>query len=260
MSSKAFYLIKENSTFNTQFRSDLINFDIDLEYSMNIYDLLSKIALNDPVLIIIDGSRYTINEELLSLFSVKSAFFVPLVIIINNDSYKLPENIFNNIIIFDKDFYIKRVEYIIEDVMHKRIFYKNQLSNLFSRTQTITDLLNNLGITPRNIGFSYLRDFILELMNQECIGISFDSTLYPSICAKHRTSRSSMERSMRSAIQYGWTKGDLQNYLINNRLAFVVKPTIKEFVYTIACNLYNYEFKLKLGQIPNLNPLLIKKA
>lgn len=256
----ALYLIKENSIINKEIRKDLITLGVDTDYALSLYDLITKIALNEPILVIIDGDKYQINEELLGIFSIKSPFFVPLVIIIGEQKYELPDPSFSNIISFNREFYIREIEDIIIDIIKKRIFYKNQIIYLLDRAENINSTLLQLGITPKHIGFCYLRDCIMELMNKDCMALSFDTALYPAVCSKHNTSRSCLERSLRTAIKQSWDAGHMSQYKINNRVAFESRPNIKEFVYTLAYNIKMYETKLKLAQLPNINSLFVKSV
>ena len=256
----ALYAIKQNSVVDNTIRYDLLELGVNLEYANSAYDLMTKVQLNQPILLIIDGDKYEISDDFLSLFSIKSTYFVPCVIIVHNKELLLPKQDYNNILYFQKNFSISNIKNLIIDLINKHNLYKNQLNNVLNREEVISSILIKLGITQKSIGFSYLRDCTMELINLDCCALNFDSCLYEPISKKHNKTHTALERSMRYAINKAWENGTLSQFRYYDRQIFQTKPSIKEVVYAIGSSIRSYEIDLKLKELPNINSLLSNKA
>lgn len=255
----ALYAIKQNSIVNNTIRQDFIRLGVNMDYANSAYDIMTKIQLNQPVILIIDGDKYHITDDFLNMFSIKSSFFVPCVIILHNQELDFTQFNYTNVLYFHKHFSINKIENMIYDLINKHIMYKNQLKDLLNREEAITTILIKLGITQKSIGFSYLRDCIMELINLDCCAINFDNSLYNIISAKHHKTHAALERSMRYAINKAWQKGSLCQYKFLDKIIFENKPSIKELVYSISTSIRSYEINLKIKELPNINSLLTDK-
>lgn len=96
--------------------------------------------------------------------------------------------------------------------------------------------LNQIGISPKAVGYQYLMDAILLIINQ-C-----KKNIYCEIGKKHKKTEASVERAMQNAINKAWKTTDIEDLLryytarINPEKGV---PTITEFVYYYANILKN---------------------
>ena len=73
----------------------------------------------------------------------------------------------------------------------------------------ITELMWDIGI-PLNVhGYRYLLDAVHLSLLQPSMSNNLSQQLYPCIAKRYETSPSSVERSIRHAIQIAWTRGNL---------------------------------------------------
>lgn len=99
----------------------------------------------------------------------------------------------------------------------------------------ISRLLHELGIPSNVKGYEYVREAILELYNNQNLGITKE--IYPKIANKYNTSVSKVERSIRHAIEVSSNRGNIE--LMEEIFGHSVdieraKPTNSEFIVTIA--------------------------
>ena len=99
----------------------------------------------------------------------------------------------------------------------------------------ISKLLHELGIPSSVKGYEYVREAILELYNDQSLGITKE--IYPKIAKKYNTSVSKVERAIRHAIEVSSIRGNLE--LMEEIFGHSVdidraKPTNSEFIVTIA--------------------------
>jgi two-component system, response regulator, stage 0 sporulation protein A len=96
--------------------------------------------------------------------------------------------------------------------------------------------LNQIGISPKAVGYQYLSDAILLVIN-EC-----KKNMYNEIGKMHGKTEASVERAMQNAINKAWKTTDIEDLLkyytarINPEKGV---PTITEFVYYYANMLKN---------------------
>ncbi len=96
--------------------------------------------------------------------------------------------------------------------------------------------LNQIGISPKAVGYQYLADAILLVVKQN------NRNLYNEIGKKYGKTEASVERAMQNAINKAWKTADIEDLLkyytarINPEKGV---PTITEFVYYYANMLKN---------------------
>lgn len=102
---------------------------------------------------------------------------------------------------------------------------------------TVTNIMHEVGVPAHVKGYQYLREAILNAIDDVSILGAITKELYPTIAAKYGTTPSRVERAMRHAIELAWDRGNydaisrLFGYTINIERG---KPTNSEFVAIIA--------------------------
>ncbi len=114
----------------------------------------------------------------------------------------------------------------------------------------VTDYMHRIGVPAHIKGYHYLREAIVQAINDEQMLESVTKMLYPSVAKRFSTTPSRVERAIRHAIETAWDRGDVQtiNELFGCTIALEKgKPTNSEFVAMITD-------KIKLAH-PELMPI-----
>ncbi len=101
----------------------------------------------------------------------------------------------------------------------------------------ITNLLHSLGIPSHIKGYTYIRDGIEMMYNNETLMNSITRDIYPTIAKTYNTTSSRVERAIRHAIEVSWMRGDysLMEEIFGNSVDYDrAKPTNSEFLATLA--------------------------
>ncbi|MDE6142216.1 MAG: response regulator [Bacilli bacterium] len=101
----------------------------------------------------------------------------------------------------------------------------------------ITDLLHSLGIPSHIKGYTYIRDGIEMMFEDNSLVGSITKELYPTIAEHYSTTSSRVERAIRHAIEVSWVRGDyaLMEEIFGNSVDYDrAKPTNSEFLATLA--------------------------
>ena len=101
----------------------------------------------------------------------------------------------------------------------------------------VTNIIQEIGIPPHLLGYQYLREAILAVIDNIELLNAVTTKLYPLIAEKYHSSATRVERAMRHAIEVGWNKGRIET--INKFFGYTVndykgKPTNSEFIAMIA--------------------------
>ncbi len=107
---------------------------------------------------------------------------------------------------------------------------KTQASNL---EVVVTDIIHQIGVPAHIKGYHYLREAIIQSVNDASKLESVTKVLYPSVAKKFKTTSSRVERAIRHAIEIAWDRGNLET--LNSFFGYTIntgkgKPTNSEFV------------------------------
>lgn len=100
----------------------------------------------------------------------------------------------------------------------------------------IKELFKKLGIAPNIRGYHYLLEAILFVYEKKIKYLFKSTDLYKDIAKKYNDTYTSVERAMRTAIESGYLKGDLNLYdkLFGYTISKIKgKPTNTEFIFTL---------------------------
>lgn len=101
----------------------------------------------------------------------------------------------------------------------------------------VTYMMRDIGIPPHMAGYQYLREAIMQSVNNSKVFGSITKVLYPSVAQKFNTTPQKVERAIRNAIESTWSRGNpdsidtLFGYTINYSKG---KPTNSEFIAMLA--------------------------
>lgn len=101
----------------------------------------------------------------------------------------------------------------------------------------ITRIMLELGMPAHLRGYHYLREAILlTIENMELVG-SITKLLYPEIAKGFHTSNAKVERAIRSVVEIGWERGNVELYeeiFGYSRIHGKARPTNSELILGIA--------------------------
>lgn len=101
----------------------------------------------------------------------------------------------------------------------------------------ITSILHEIGVPAHIKGYTYMRDAIKMVINDNELLGAITKELYPNIAQKYNTTPSRVERAIRHAIEVAWTRGRVETidlifgYTIDQNKG---KPTNSEFIAMVA--------------------------
>ncbi len=149
---------------------------------------------------------------------------------------------------FDIDILVSRIRQIHNDNnknsnLYGRMFTKSVQQTVKPNTKTVdlelevTNLLHDVGIPPHMAGYQYLREAILQAVNNSKIFSSVTKVLYPEVATKFSSTPQKVERAIRNAIESAWTRGNQDS--IDSMFGYTFnyskgKPTNSEFIAMMA--------------------------
>lgn len=97
----------------------------------------------------------------------------------------------------------------------------------------VTDILREIGIPSHLLGYQYIREAILMMLENFGFANNVTKVLYPELAKKFETKPSGVERAMRHAIEVAWGRGNTEE--IDKIFGYTVsynkgKPTNTEFL------------------------------
>lgn len=100
----------------------------------------------------------------------------------------------------------------------------------------VTDIIHQIGVPAHIKGYHYLREAIIQSVNNKEMLESVTKLLYPAVAKKFSTTPSRVERAIRHAIEIAWDRGDVDT--LNSFFGYTVntgkgKPTNSEFIALI---------------------------
>ena len=72
----------------------------------------------------------------------------------------------------------------------------------------VTDIINEFGVPSHIKGYHYLREAIIQSINDKKMLQNVTQKLYPSVAEKFTTTPSRVERGIRHAIEIAWDRGE----------------------------------------------------
>ena len=102
---------------------------------------------------------------------------------------------------------------------------------------TVTDILQEIGMSPRISGYNYLRDAIVLVVHDQEMMRSVTKVLYPAVARGFHSTGDRVERSMRHAIEQTWKLGDpaaFRRYFGPVTFSKKGRPSNSEFIARIA--------------------------
>lgn len=102
--------------------------------------------------------------------------------------------------------------------------------------EEITTLMKELGIPAHLLGYQYIREAVILVLQDEEYVRRITKLLYPTVAKFFKTTPSRVERAIRHAIEVGWQRGNIET--IERMFGYTVhvektRPVNTEFIATI---------------------------
>lgn len=186
--------------------------DIIIKYEANDYKKALEIinnSKNEIDAILVDGTLEGQNVlELLTNY--KDKWLLQRTIIIDNiklDCYNLTNSMYQIYNIIPKNYKISDLVLFLNEISEKNQTYNFKKMDIYDK---ISCILKKLGIAPDKNGFHYLRKAIYECYKDPTLLTSITKRIYPLVSKTFDKKESCIERSMRSAIETGWDRGNYE--------------------------------------------------
>lgn len=211
--------------------------EITIKYTADNYkDALQIINNSDDLdAILIDGTMP--GENILNLLTnYKNEILLSRTIIIDNiklDCYNLSASNYQIFNVIPKNYKINELIISLKEIKNKQEKYNFHKISIYDK---VAEILKKSGIAPDKNGFHYLRKAIYECYLEPSLLTSITKEIYPMLAASFSKKESCIERSIRSAIETGWDRGNYEysNELFSNCVDYYkTKPTNGEFIAII---------------------------
>ena len=215
-----------------------VSSEINIKFSVDNYKEALEIINREKTqldAIIIDGTLKDQNILYL-LTNYQEEILLSRTIILDNiklDCYNLAASDYQLFNVLSKDYKINELVYSLKAIKNKKEKYNFRKISIYDK---VAEILKNLGIAPDKNGFHYLRKAIYECYMEPSLLTSITKEIYPMLAESFSKKESCIERSIRSAIETGWDRG---NYEYSNELFkscvdyYKTKPTNGEFIAII---------------------------
>lgn len=225
-----------------------ITSEVQIKFEVDNYQEALNIIndkTNEIDAIIIDSSLEGSIFELLNKY--KEKYMISKTIILDNirlDCYNLINSNYQIFNILPKSYKVEELIISLQAIKSKAEKYNYQKITTYDK---ISEMLKKLGIAPDKNGFHYLRKAIYECYLNPNLLTSITKEIYPLVSKSFSKKESCIERSIRSAIETGWDRGNYEysNDLFSNCIDYYkTKPTNGEFIAIIVDKLMLEDGKL----------------
>lgn len=225
-----------------------ITSEVQIKYETDNYKKALEIIndkKSDIDAIIVDS---TIDGSILELFkNYSEEHMLSKTIVLDNirlDCYNMIESNYQIFNILPRNYKIEELITSLQFIKIKSEKYNYQKISTYDK---ISEILKKLGIAPDKNGFHYLRKAIYECYLNPNLLTSITKEIYPLVSKSFSKKESCIERSIRSAIETGWDRGNYEysNTLFSNCIDYYkTKPTNGEFIAIIVDKLMIEDGKL----------------
>lgn len=198
----AIFYSKQNLNMAYDLKRACRDVGISVIYAFEVVELVKYLTELKVNIVFIDCSTLMLSENIFSFIKSYNKNNHSLIICITDNvnckelsSFKDVDFIFKNESLLEQ---LKEIENSISVTAVKN--YESSL-NLCEINSYLTDYLISIGVSPKHIGFTFIKQAIeLALKNNGVIG-SLSREVYPTIASKNKTLSQNVERNIRNAIE-----------------------------------------------------------
>lgn len=243
----ALYYFTDTKNYNLNLRNYFSSFNVELLYENNLSKLLSKILVNHPSIVVLEGVPTNFIAKCCDCFDVNSPFFVPYVCFLCDDEFlDLEDNLPFNCFLCSRRNYSNLFKDKIktEDLIN---YSGNKITKFpISRFDLITKALRDLGANVKSSGSIFIKDCINQVLIDGCRACTLYNSVYNIVANKHNTNINNLERCMRTAVNSMWDNHIKNSNCDSNNFAFNSKPTVKEFIFYVSNYIKDLEYEERI--------------
>ncbi len=137
---------------------------------------------------------------------------------------------------FDGDALVKRIKQMCSDTRHNinTGYVTGEVERKgLSIENMVVNLLRSLGVPVKMVGYKYLKDAIVQAVEDSEALMSVTKNIYPAIADEHGTSAGNVERNIRYVIESTWSRQEEPQFEEMIKKVFkdsIKKPTNSEFI------------------------------
>lgn len=171
---------------------------INLTYCLTFPEVIHNVVNSNPEILFYDTESIEFNFKLYDEFVRSNFFFIPKIVLlaVNPTAYELNDP---NIIVVNKRNFSNDVVNILNSVKEKqgKVLSSEKAEEIRNKT---TKILSELGITTKYLGYEYIRELVLNVVEDKRVLQSFNKKLYPKLAMRYNTQVNNIERNIRNAI------------------------------------------------------------
>ena len=170
---------------------------VNLAYCRNLPELINVNNHSMPEVVFCDQESIKFDYNLFIEFKNSKLFHIPKIVIVSKTPNEIPDYEF--VVKIDKNNYIENCKQILDDVSEKPC--ENLSENKKNEIRkVVSGYLNKLGLTTNYLGFGYIKELVVDIIEDKRKLKSFSSKLYPTIAMRFNTAIINIERNIRNAI------------------------------------------------------------
>lgn len=171
---------------------------VNLIYSLTFPELLNNVVNLNPEIIFYDLDTNEFPLNIYQQFKETKLFYLPKIAILTSYPEKFSYND-ENIFVFNKNNFANDVIKLLSLTKEKAAttIKPEKIEEIKNKT---TKILSDLGLTTKYLGYEYIRDLVVNIIEDKRLLQSFNKKLYPKIAIKYNTPVNNIERNIRNAI------------------------------------------------------------
>lgn len=206
---------------------------VNLIYCLNKAEMVHQTFNNKPEIVFFDEENVEFPYEIYKEFVDSKLFYVPEMVLItpNPSKFELADD---SIKIVNKNNVSEEIPTMLKEAKEKPLLTLSQEEVERIKEKT-AHLLNDLGITPKFLGYDYIKELVVLIKADKRLMQSFNKKLYPILAVKLNTNVNNIERNIRNAILVASKRSKNRRLFdeICNRNSLIVKssiPSNKQFL------------------------------
>lgn len=230
MCKSALLFSKKDYALGDSLRYVCRNQKINLIYALTFPEVIHNLSNSHPEILFFDAEYINFRFDLYKEFVDARFFDIPKVIIftLNPEEYNFEDE---NIVVINKKNYIDKIEQILSNIKEKKSQNLDK-EELECYKQKIIKILIELGITTKYLGYEYIKELVVDIINDKRMLKSFNTKLYPKLAVKYNTQINNIERNIRNAINIA--RNNCKNKELYNRICGKINntgcPSNKQFI------------------------------
>lgn len=205
------------------------------DFAVDYVSFVSKIRQQTPDILIIPYREYMRNTAAFNIFGPRSILNVPRVMIAvesADDDYEFSPSNYE----FCK-IDVTKPEFQKSPQQEEPCEGHDDVAILAVQQASAQAFLGDLGFDVRSSGTIFISQCIASVVGLNCRPVSLNKTVYPEVSQRNHTSLTNMMRCIRTSLDNAWRHRQSDTQSLDGDTCFgefLLRPTIKEFIYYVA--------------------------